>query len=76
MHGVGLDTGAVEQGDWVGDACLRCGEIMALKWRDGDLHKRQVCIQQSDCKGRDSVGERYVPMTVRLTTTLRDQRHP
>jgi integrase len=33
-----------------GDAGLRCGEIMALEWRDVDLHKRQLCVQRSDWK--------------------------
>jgi integrase len=27
-----------------GDAGLRCGEMMALEWRDVDLHKRQLCV--------------------------------
>jgi integrase len=31
-----------------GDAGLRYGEIMALEWRDVDLHKRLVCVQRSD----------------------------
>src|SRR5207245_8013070 len=28
-----------------GDAGLRCGEMMALEWRDVDLQKRQLTIQ-------------------------------
>jgi len=31
-----------------GDAGLRCGEMMALEWRDVDLQKRQICVQRSD----------------------------
>jgi integrase len=27
-----------------GDAGLRCGEMMALEWRDIDLGKRQICV--------------------------------
>jgi integrase len=28
-----------------GEAGLRCGEMMALEWRDVDLGKRQICVQ-------------------------------
>ena len=62
-----------------GDAGLRCGEIMALEWRDVDLHKRQLCVQRSDWKGHVTAPKggrlRYVPLTVRLTTALREHRH-
>src|SRR3984893_8253045 len=34
-----------------GDAGLRCGEMMALEWRDVDLGKRQICVQRSEWKG-------------------------
>ena len=27
-----------------GEAGLRCGEMMALEWRDVDLTKRQICV--------------------------------
>jgi integrase len=61
-----------------GDAGLRCGEIMALEWRDVDLHKRQLCVQRSDWKGHVTVPKggrlRYVPLTIRLTTALREHR--
>jgi len=54
-------------------------EIMALRWTDLDLAKRQLCIERSDWKGHVTVPKggrlRYVPMTVRLATTLRDHRH-
>jgi integrase len=30
------------------DAGLRCGEMIALEWRDVDLAKRQLCIERSD----------------------------
>jgi integrase len=62
-----------------GDAGLRCGEMMALQWADVDLHKRQICVQHSDWKGQVTSPKggrlRYVPMTVRLATALRDHRH-
>jgi integrase len=55
------------------------GEMMALEWRDVDLHKRQLCVQRSDWKGHVTVPKggrlRYVPLTIRLTTALREHRH-
>jgi integrase len=62
-----------------GEAGLRCGEIMALEWRDVDLDKRQLCVQRSDWKGHvmTTTGGRvrYVPLTIRLTAALREHRH-
>jgi integrase len=62
-----------------GEAGLRCGEMMALEWRDVDLGKRQLCVQRSEWKGHVTVPKggrlRYVPLTVRLATALRDHRH-
>jgi integrase len=62
-----------------GDAGLRCGEMMALKWTDVDLGKRQLCIQRSAWKGHVTAPKggrlRYVPMTSRLATALRTHRH-
>jgi integrase len=62
-----------------GDAGLRCGEMMALEWRDVDLSKRQICVERSDWKGQVTVPKggrlRYVPMTIRLATALREHRH-
>jgi integrase len=62
-----------------GEAGLRCGEMMALEWRDVDLSKRQLCIQRSDWKGQVTTTKggrlRYVPLTVRLVTALREHRH-
>ena len=62
-----------------GEAGLRCGEMMALEWRDVDLAKRQICVQRSEWKGHVTApkGERlrYVPLTVRLATALREHRH-
>ena len=62
-----------------GDAGLRCGEIMALEWKDVDLQKRQLCVARSDWKGHVTATKggriRYVPMTVRLAEALRQGRH-
>jgi integrase len=62
-----------------GEAGLRCGEMMALEWADVDLPKRQLCIQRSEWKGQVTVPKggrlRYVPMTARLATALREHRH-
>jgi integrase len=61
-----------------GDAGLRCGEIMALEWRDIDLVKRQLCVERSDWKGHVTAPKggrlRYVPMTDRLAAALQ-HRH-
>jgi integrase len=62
-----------------GEAGLRCGEMMALEWRDLDLSKRQICVARSEWKGHVTTPKggrlRYVPMTARLATALRDGRH-
>jgi integrase len=61
-----------------GEAGLRCGEIMALEWRDVDWEKRQLCVQRSDWKGHVTSTKggrlRYVPLTVRLAAALRNHR--
>jgi integrase len=62
-----------------GEAGLRCGEMIALEWRDVDWHKEQLCVQRSQWKGHVTVPKggrlRYVPLTVRLASALRDHRH-
>ena len=62
-----------------GEAGLRCGEIAALEWSDVDLGKRQLCVQRSDWHGHVTSPKsgrlRYVPMTVRLASALREHRH-
>jgi integrase len=62
-----------------GEAGLRCGEMMALEWPDVDLGKRQLCVQRSEWKSHVTVPKggrlRYVPMTIRLATALREYRH-
>ena len=62
-----------------GEAGLRCGEMIALEWADIDLAKRQLCIRRSDWNGQVTSPKggriRYVPMTTRLTSALREHRH-
>ena len=62
-----------------GEAGLRCGEMMALEWRDVDLTKRQLCVARSEWKGHVTMPKggrlRYVPLTERLAEALRDARH-
>ena len=62
-----------------GEAGLRCGEIMALQWRDVDLAKRQLSVTQSEWKGHVTAPKsgrlRRVPMTERPALALRDARH-
>jgi integrase len=62
-----------------GSAGLRCGEMMALEWRDVDLEKRQLSIERSEWKGHVTSTKggrvRYVPMTRRLAAALRAHRH-
>jgi integrase len=62
-----------------GEAGLRCGEIMALEWKDVDLDKRQLRVERSDWKGHVTTTKggrsRYVPMTKRLAQALREHRH-
>jgi len=62
-----------------GEAGLRCGEMIALEWRDVDLAKRQLCVQRSDWNGQVTPPKggrlRYVPLTIRLAAAFRDHRH-
>jgi len=62
-----------------GDAGLRCGEMIALEWRDVDLAKRQLSIERSDWNGQVTTTKggrlRYSPLTLRLTAVLREHRH-
>jgi integrase len=57
----------------------RCGEMIALEWRDVDLDKRQICVQRSDWNGQVTTPKggrlRYVPLTIRLAAAFRDHRH-
>jgi len=53
-----------------GEAGLRCGEMMALEWKDVDLSKRQLTVERSDWKGHvtSTKGDRvrHVPMTQKV----------
>jgi integrase len=53
--------------------------MMALEWSDVDLEKRQLRIERAEWKGQVTSTKggrvRFVPMTVWLATTLRQQRH-
>jgi hypothetical protein len=48
---------------------MRCGEMLALEWRDVDLQKRQICVERSAWKGHVTAPKgdrlRFVPTTVR-----------
>ena len=61
-----------------GEAGLRCGEMMALEWRDVELGQRRLCVARSDWKGQVTAtkGERvrYVPLTRRLERVLLEHR--
>jgi integrase len=61
------------------EAGLRCGEMIALKWTDVNLGNQQLCIQRSAWKGQETTPKggrlRYVKMTTRLATALREHRH-
>jgi integrase len=62
-----------------GEAGLRCGEIMALEWKDLDLEKRQLKVQRSEWKGKVTVPKggrpRVLPMTKRLAGALKAHQH-
>jgi len=62
-----------------GEAGLRCGEMIGLRWDDIDLVKRQLRVERSDWRGHVGVPKggrvRYVPLTVRLANALRERRH-
>jgi integrase len=62
-----------------GEAGLRCGEIMALEWRDIDLANRQISIARSQWKAHVTAPKgghvRHVPLTERLLETLKAARH-
>ena len=62
-----------------GEAGLRCGEMMALRWSDVDFRNVKVCVAQSDWKGQVTSTKggriRYVPLTERLAAALRSHRH-
>jgi integrase len=62
-----------------GEAGLRCGEMMALEWRDIDLTRGRMVVERSDWKGQITATKggrvRYVPLTKRLAATFKGYRH-
>ena len=62
-----------------GEAGLRCGEMMALEWSDVDLAQasalRPAIRLEGPRHGTKGGRLRYVPLTVRLATALREHRH-
>jgi integrase len=62
-----------------GEAGLRCGEMMALEWKDVNWQKRQLCVARSEWKGHVTMPKggrlRYVGLTNRLYAALRAARH-
>jgi integrase len=62
-----------------GEAGLRCGEMIALEWRDIDLAAGQVRIERSEWRSHvtapKSGRSRYIPLTNRLAAGLREHRH-
>jgi integrase len=62
-----------------GEAGLRCGEIMALEWRDVDFANRQLSVARSEWKGHITAPKggrvRHVPLTERLAEALKAARH-
>src|SRR5712691_3595711 len=57
-----------------GEAGLRCGEMIGLRWDDVDLVKRQLRVERSEWRGHVGVPKggrmRYVPLTIRLAKAL------
>lgn len=62
-----------------GSAGLRRGEIMALKWSDLDLARRQIRVERAIWQGHEASPKggrsRLVPMTTELHAALSAHRH-
>jgi integrase len=62
-----------------GDAGLRMGEMLALRWCDVDFRRRQIAVQQAVWQGIVDVPKsgkgRVVPMTQALAAALQRARH-
>jgi site-specific recombinase XerD len=62
-----------------GEAGLRCGEMMALEWKDVELGKGRLCVARSDWKGHVTAPKRGrgVPCHSRrgFAAALRSARH-
>ena len=74
-----VDTQALVVALLGGDAGLRRGEMIGLRWVDVDFRRKQLVIQQAVWKGivdtPKSGKGRVVPMTDALFTALQRQRH-
>jgi integrase len=62
-----------------GEAGLRCGEMLALQWRDVNLATGLLTVERSDWKGHVTTTKggrvRHVPLTKRLKVALETRRH-
>ena len=62
-----------------GDAGLRMGEILALRWCDVDFRRKQISVQQAVWQGVVDVPKsghgRIIPMTAALASALQRARH-
>ena len=62
-----------------GEAGLRAGEMVALRWADVDFVTGRLSVRCSDWRGEltstKSLRTRHVDMTERLATALRQHRH-
>ena len=62
-----------------GEAGLRAGEMRGLRWSDVAFDKSQLLVERGEWRGHITSTKgnrlRYVPMTTRLTETLRSARH-
>jgi integrase len=80
-----LVAASIEEPQWyaavlvAGEAGLRLGEILAMRWEDIDLVRGQLQVMRTDWRGQ--VGspkggkERVVPLTARLLAALKRTRH-
>jgi integrase len=62
-----------------GDAGLRLGEVLALRWPNVNFNRHVVIVAESDWKGEVTIPKggrlREVPMTARLEKALKAHRH-
>ena len=62
-----------------GDAGLRLGEILALRWVDVDLNRKRLTVRRSDWNGIVGIPkgrcERWIPLTSKLYESLKRHRH-
>jgi integrase len=80
-----LVAGSMEEPQWhaavlvAGEAGLRLGEILALRWEDVDLVRGQLQVLRTDWRGRIGSPKggrgRVVPLTARLLGAVKSIRH-